>query len=188
VKDSHDDKNSSNYDELVEAEEKANKAQLGVHTKDSVLKTKSIRHFAWTPTAAEIKNVFTQYQNQPVKAIVEYVRDGASFRIYLKEAQVYLSFSLAGVLAPRINSGKDDDDDDEGDGKSKVLEPYALQSKHFTELRVLCRELDVIMESYDPKTSVILGSMIHPKGNIAVELVRNGLARIAERSLSIIKK
>ena len=195
------------HHELVAAANAAIESNLGLHTKDASAKAAAVRKCNWSPSEAEVKAIFAQYKDKPVSSIIEFVRDGSSFRIYVPAVATYLNFSLAGVVAPRINNspgkaaaGADSaaeggDDDAAATAKagrvaSHTAEPYALQSRHFSELRLLGREIDVVFESLDPtsKTGLILGSIIHPRGNIAVELVRNGLARIADRNLSSIKK
>ena len=40
------------------------------------------------------------------------------------------------------------------------------------------------MQTVD-RTGVVLGTVLHPKGNIAVEIVRAGLARVADRKESL---
>lgn len=191
VKIFREDQNSSLHDELIQLESTAKNAYAGIYTKDPKLKAASIRKLNWAPTATDIKNIYTQFQNKPTKAIIEYVRDGASFRVYIVESQTYISFSLGGVLAPRINSSSKEEIDGDEDGVNKnkaAAEPFAFQSRHFSEIRLLCRDVDIVMESLDAKTSLILGSILHPRGDIAVEIVRNGLARVAERNLASLRK
>ena len=154
-------------------------------TTDSKLKALATRHIVWSPTASEMAQLIKKYKDIPTKAIVEYVRDGASFRIYIVAEGIYISFSLVGVVAPRMGNSS-------GTGENATTTPgelYCLQSRHFTELRMLNREVDVIMDSLDTKSGVIFGTLLHPvKGNISIELLKNGLGRISERTLSTLKK
>lgn len=110
----------------------------------------------------------------------------------------YLSFSLAGIICPRINASKSQQSQAaaattfEGEAPSAVTsagkpEPFALQARHFTELRLLNREVQIVMQTLD-RTGNVLGSVLHPKGNIAVEMVKNGLAKVADRSLAALTK
>jgi staphylococcal nuclease domain-containing protein 1 len=92
----------------------------------------------------------------------------------------YISFSLAGILCPRMNSKA-------AEGEASQPEPFAQQARHFTELRMLNREMQIVMQSVD-RGGNVLGTALHPKGNIAVELVRSGLAKVAERSLAVVTK
>lgn len=174
VKESKEGKDSAHHNQLLLLEQNAKDRKIGIFTKDPILLSKSIRSPIWSPTAAEINTLFNKYENKPTKSIIEYVRDGASFRVYVVEAQAYVVFSLSGVLAPRQGSGAKSPEDDSEAGS----DPYHLQSKLFTELRILGREVDVVMESLDAKANVIYGTILHPRGCISLELVRNGLAKL----------
>lgn len=109
----------------------------------------------------------------------------------------YLSFSLAGIICPRINASKQQqsataavaafDPEAPAGGNVGKPEPFALQARHFTELRLLNREVQIVMQTLD-RTGNVLGSVLHPKGNIAVEMVKNGLAKVADRSLAALAK
>jgi staphylococcal nuclease domain-containing protein 1 len=112
----------------------------------------------------------------------------------------YLPFSLAGILCPRINASKQSQigtttsaDGSEATAPASASssaskpEPFAVQARHFTELRLLNREVQIVMQTLD-RTGNVLGSVLHPKGNIAVEMVKNGLAKVADRSLAALSK
>ena len=66
-------------------------------------------------------------------------------------------------------------------------DPFALQARLFTELRLLNREVEVLMEGLD-RAGNIVGTVLHPKGNIAVEIVRCGLGRVHDRALHHVSK
>ena len=109
----------------------------------------------------------------------------------LLESMTYLSFSLAGIICPRINASKQptasDTETPASSASASKPEPFALQARHFTELRLLNREVQIVMQTLD-RTGNVLGSVLHPKGNIAVEMVKNGLAKVADRSLAALNK
>jgi staphylococcal nuclease domain-containing protein 1 len=113
--------------------------------------------------------------------------------VLLLESMTYISFSLAGIICPRINSGKQsqsstgESDDQKQSSSGSKPEPFALQARHFTELRLLNREVEIVMQTLD-RTGNVLGSVLHPKGNIAVEMVKNGLAKVTDRSLAALGK
>lgn len=64
-------------------------------------------------------------------------------------------------------------------------EPFGREAKHFTETRVLHRDVRIIPEFYD-KFSNLIGSVYYNDGseakNLAMELVTNGLAKYVEWS------
>ena len=45
-------------------------------------------------------------------------------------------------------------------------------------------EVQVLMQTVD-RTGVVLGTVLHPKGNIAAEIVRVGLVRVVDREESL---
>lgn len=68
-------------------------------------------------------------------------------------------------------------------------EPYAREAKHFTEIRVLHRDVRIIVEGAD-KFGNLIGSVHYPKGDVAVdlalELLQNGLAKVVEWSARLL--
>ena len=80
---------------------------------------------------------------------------------------------LAGVQAPGIKRS---------DGAKEVVEPFARESKLFTEARLLNREVNLVVEGSD-KYGNILGAVQHPAGNISEVLLTEGLAKVADWSL-----
>ncbi|CAI5721420.1 unnamed protein product [Hyaloperonospora brassicae] len=116
-----------------------------------------------------------QFKGRLVPALVDYVRDGASFRVVLKPTLQVVSFALAGVQCPRVQSVGD---------VAAVAAPHAREAKHFTEVRLLHRDVELRVEGAD-KYGNLLGSIVHPSGhNISVELLKNGFGRMADWSSS----
>ncbi|KAI5084373.1 hypothetical protein GOP47_0000542 [Adiantum capillus-veneris] len=68
-------------------------------------------------------------------------------------------------------------------------EPYAREAKHFTEVRVLNRDVRVIVEGAD-KFGNLIGSVHYPQGDVAVdlalELLKHGLAKVVEWSARLL--
>ncbi|PAV92346.1 hypothetical protein WR25_15357 [Diploscapter pachys] len=57
-------------------------------------------------------------------------------------------------------------------------EPYAEEAKFFVEQRLLQQDVQVVLES--TSNNNLVGSIIHPKGNIAESLLREGYAKQAK--------
>jgi hypothetical protein len=119
----------------------------------------------------------------------------------------YVTVSLAGAICPRVNAAKSSAGNEQTEDNAGP-EPFALQGKLFTELRVLNRELTVAVHSYSKSggsDGTLLATILHPKvsqslvficshsycngwlygqGNITVELVKAGLARVADWTLA----
>ncbi|KAK4783043.1 hypothetical protein SAY86_007417 [Trapa natans] len=70
-------------------------------------------------------------------------------------------------------------------------DPFALEAKHFTETRVLNRDVRVVLEGVD-KFSNLIGSVYYPDGetakDLAPELVENGLAKYVEWSANMMEE
>lgn len=68
-------------------------------------------------------------------------------------------------------------------------ELYAREGKHFTEIRVLHRDVRIVLEGVD-KFSNLIGSVYYPDGDVAkdlaIELVEQGLAKYVEWSASML--
>ncbi|KAK4755127.1 hypothetical protein SAY87_008884 [Trapa incisa] len=70
-------------------------------------------------------------------------------------------------------------------------DPFALEAKHFTETRVLNRDVRIVLEGVD-KFSNLIGSVYYPDGetakDLAPELVENGLAKYVEWSANMMEE
>ncbi|PKI71224.1 hypothetical protein CRG98_008399 [Punica granatum] len=70
-------------------------------------------------------------------------------------------------------------------------DPFALEAKHFTEMRVLNRDVRIVLEGVD-KFSNLIGSVYYPDGDtakdLAPELVENGLAKFVEWSANMMEE
>uniref|UniRef100_A0A8C5FCE5 Staphylococcal nuclease domain-containing protein 1 n=1 Tax=Gadus morhua TaxID=8049 RepID=A0A8C5FCE5_GADMO len=62
-------------------------------------------------------------------------------------------------------------------------EAYAAEAKFFTESRLLQRDVQIIMESCP--NQIILGTIMHPNGNITELLLKEGFARCVDWSMAV---
>lgn len=67
-------------------------------------------------------------------------------------------------------------------GSEDKVEEYSEQAKYFVESRLLQRDVKIILESVSNQN--FTGSVIHPRGNIAEFLLKEGLAKIVEWSIA----
>lgn len=136
--------------------------------------------------------LLSEFKGKLVPAIVESVRDGAALRVILRPNMQIVNFGLAGVQCPRVNPPQSSappaaEDGQEGDAATPPPAPvgpapFAREAKHFTEMRLLHRDVEVKLEGVD-KYGNLYGSVVHPSGhNISVELLKNGLARMVDWS------
>ncbi|KAE9604221.1 putative micrococcal nuclease [Lupinus albus] len=156
----------------------------------------------------------------PMEAIVEQVRDGSTIRVYLLPEFQFVQVFVAGIQAPSmgrravIESVVESEvaaDDTNGDApreprapltsaqklaasatsETTSPDPFAPDAKFFTELRVLNRDVRIVLEGVD-KFSNLIGSVYYPDGesakDLALELVENGFARYVEWSANMMEE
>lgn len=80
--------------------------------------------------------------------------------------------SFREIQAPAVRAGLD--------GRA---EEYAEEARYFVECRLLQRDVEVILESVSNQNFV--GSVIHPKGNIAELLLKEGFAKCVDWSIAL---
>lgn len=168
---------SADYDELVAASEAAEKSGLGVFNEDPKAVKEAVREVQFEPAQPEV--LLREVQGTPQRAIVEYVRDGAAFKVLLVDPMVYLNLNLAGVQCPRLNGALENDGPENKEGP----QPFGPEAKYFTEVRLLNRDVHVIINGVDDRLKTFYGSIEHPAGDISVELLKNGLARPTDWSM-----
>ncbi|KAK7063179.1 nuclease domain-containing protein [Halocaridina rubra] len=74
--------------------------------------------------------------------------------------------------------------DAEGKPDKTLSEPYAEEARYFIESRLLQRDIQVILETFNNNN--LVGSVIHPNGNIAEALLREGFARCVDWSIATV--
>ncbi|XP_052746708.1 staphylococcal nuclease domain-containing protein 1 [Bicyclus anynana] len=152
---------------LVEIEEIAKSQGKGIWGTDL---QSHVRDIKWT--VENPKAFVNKFNGQPVKAIIDYVRDGSTVRICLLNEYTPITLMLSGIRCPAVKQ----------DGES---EPYAEEARFFLESKLLQKDVEVILESVNNNNFV--GTILHPQGNIAEALVRQGFARCVDWSLAVMK-
>lgn len=124
---------------------------------------------------------FNVHVRKHLRGVVEFVRDGNMLHIQLcpidgDATPTYYNIMvlLSGIKTPGSKMV---------DG-SRVYEPFSLDAQFFVESRLLQRDVTVILESMSNNSFV--GSVLHPNGNIALFLLREGLARCLEWNLAVV--
>lgn len=118
------------------------------------------------------------YKNKTLPAIIEFIRDGGCYRAYFPEQKINAQILLSGV---HVDAFKRIEGYVQPQG-----EPFALEAKFFTEVRLLNRDVNIRIEDADDYGNVY-GTVIHPNGNIAVSLLRNGFGKIQDWSIRLIE-
>ncbi|CAI5716919.1 unnamed protein product [Peronospora destructor] len=178
------------YDKMLQQEQVAIDEKKGMYADADIESNATVQWFG-----ADGATLMQQYKGKLVQAVVESVRDGASLRVILKPSLQLVTFGLAGVQCPRISQpGNAAAATVEGEKAAAVdttssstttgPAPHAREAKHFTEVRLLHRDVELKLEGVD-KYGNLFGSVVHPSGNnISVELLKNGLGRMADWSSS----
>ncbi|XP_020233490.1 ribonuclease TUDOR 1 isoform X2 [Cajanus cajan] len=159
-------------------------------------------------------------KGRPMEAIVEQVRDGSTLRVYLLPEFQFVQVFVAGIQAPQMGRRAVSEsvvepevtaDETNGDvpgeprapltsaqrlaASASVVEttadPFAPEAKFYTEMRVLNRDVRIVLESVD-KFSNLIGSVYYPDGDsakdLASELVENGFAKYVEWSANMMEE
>nr|QBI71279.1 ebna2 binding protein P100 [Nicoletia phytophila] len=124
------------------------------------------------------RNFVDKFQGKPVKAVIEHVRDGSTVRAFLLPDFYHITLMISGIRCPMFKL------DSEGKPDSTLAEPFALEAKFFVESRLLQRDVEIVLESVNNNNFV--GSIIHPKGNIAEALLKEGFAKCVDWSMAFV--
>lgn len=165
----------ADHEKMLKVEEVAISQKKGMYKDTDELSNATIK---WS--GANGDDLFAEFKGKLVPAIVESVRDGAAMRVILRPTMHIVNFGLAGVQCPRMAPPV------AAAGTAPVEQtgpaPHAREAKHFTEVRLLHRDVDLKLEGVD-KYGNLYGSVVHSSGkNISVELLKNGLGKMADWS------
>ncbi|KAG0277464.1 hypothetical protein BGZ95_005896 [Linnemannia exigua] len=127
----------------------------------------------------DAESFLEKHKGKPLQAIIESIRDGSTVRACLtlpNDEYQYITLMMSGIRAPVIRQGVANAED--------LVEPFAEEAKFFVESRLLQREVRVILEMVGQNGNNFFGSIQHPAGNIAEALVAQGLAKVADWSIT----
>jgi len=156
---------------LTEAQERAKGAKKNLWSDEG---SSHVRKITWE--VENPRNLVDKFNGKPVSAIVEHVRDGTTLRLILLPDFTQITLMLSGVRSPATKLGA------EGKPDPKLSDDYAVEAHYFTESRLLQRDVEVILESSSNNNFV--GSVLHPMGNIAESLLKEGMAKCVDWSIS----
>ncbi|CEH17477.1 Transcriptional coactivator p100 [Ceraceosorus bombacis] len=137
-----------------------------------------------------------EWKGKEIDSVVEQVRDGSMIRVRLflgaRHHQI-INLSLAGVKAPRVTGGGGPASNND------PSEPFGEESKFFVESRLMQRNVKIQLLSMPAPTAptpfaatsssapaqlqtatVLIGTALHPVGDIAQFLLSAGLARVVD--------
>jgi len=164
---------------LQKAEEAAKAAGKGVHGEG---KNDHVRKIIWDVGEGGGLRLVEQQKGKPIKAVVEHVRDGTTLRCFLLPDMIHCTLQMSGLRSPQTKLGPT------GAPDPKLCEPFAVEAHYFTESRLLQRDVEIVLESHSfnamNKNTTLVGSVIHPAGNIAEALLREGMAKCVDWSIA----
>ncbi|KAI4383007.1 hypothetical protein MLD38_008893 [Melastoma candidum] len=168
------------------------------------------------PSNLDAMGLLAANKGRPMQGIVEQVRDGSTLRVYLLPEFQFVQVFLAGVQAPSAgrravteNVPEPEAPSEEANGVSPseprssltsaqrlavstatsnevAPDPFGLEAKHFTEMRVR-----IVLEGVD-KFSNLIGSVYYSDmesaKELALELVECGLAKYVEWSANMLEE
>ncbi|XP_058930185.1 staphylococcal nuclease domain-containing protein 1 [Kogia breviceps] len=162
--------NNPEQNRLWECEEQAKAAKKGMWSEGNGSHT--LRDLKYT--IENPRHFVDSHHQKPVNAIIEHVRDGSVVRALLLPDYYLVTVMLSGIKCPTFRR--------EADG-SETPEPFAAEAKFFTESRLLQRDVQIILESCHNQN--ILGTILHPNGNITELLLKEGFARCVDWSIAV---
>ena len=125
---------------------------------------------------SEPKELVSELKGELVDAVVERVLNGDRLLIRLlvsPDRHIQTLVAVAGVRAPSTKRTNP------ADGKEQPAEPYGDQAQQFVEVRLLQRKVKVAVLGVTPQNQLV-GTVLHPNGNIAKFLLEAGLARCSD--------
>jgi len=163
---------NESYQRLINLEEQAKTDKKGKWNELSTeMKVRDIKYTVENP-----RNFVDSLKMEPQPAIIEQVRDGSMMRATLTNSHHQVNFILSGIKCPTIRRSPDDP-------KKEIREPYAAEARFFVESRLLQRECHVVLEGVSNQ-NLFLATVLHPKGNITEMLLREGMARCVDWSIT----
>ncbi|XP_051031751.1 staphylococcal nuclease domain-containing protein 1 [Phodopus roborovskii] len=162
--------NNPEQNRLSECEDQAKASKKGMWSEGNGSHT--IRDLKYT--IENPRHFVDSHHQKPVNAIIEHVRDGSVVRALLLPDHYLVTVMLSGIKCPTFRR--------EADG-CETPEPFAAEAKFFTESRLLQRDVQIILESCHNQN--ILGTILHPNGNITELLLKEGFARCVDWSIAV---
>ncbi|KAI7860214.1 hypothetical protein BDC45DRAFT_600942 [Circinella umbellata] len=163
-----DDNRSHCYDQLLLAEAKAQDGQKGVH---STKEQPTVRIVDASENAAKSRQFLTFLKrSNRQNAVVDHVANGSRLFLWIPKENCRMAFVLAGIRAPRV-----------GRTPNERSEPFGPEALSFVIEKCLQRDVEIQIENTD-KTGAFIGSLFIGGENLAVLLLREGLANIHEYS------
>lgn len=107
--------------------------------------------------------------------VVEYIRDGGSFNVYVPHEEAYVSVHVTSVFVDGWRKK---------DG-TEITEPFAEETKTYVDQLIFQRDGCVLRVEGEDDFGNIQGSLYTPKGSLSALLLGNGFARLNENTIKL---
>ncbi|KAK5757666.1 hypothetical protein LTS12_012268 [Elasticomyces elasticus] len=152
------------YDELLAAEETAQKDQKGMW---STKPSKQPTYVDYSESLEKAKRQLALLSRQKkVPAIVDFVKSGSRFTVLVPRDNAKLTFVLGGIRAPRSARGPSD-----------VAEPFGQEAHDFATRRCQQRDVEIDVDDTD-KQGGFIGTLYVNRESFSKSLVEEGLASV----------
>ncbi|RWS03569.1 staphylococcal nuclease domain-containing protein 1-like protein, partial [Dinothrombium tinctorium] len=156
----NDDKRSSQYDALLDAEMKAQKTKRGVHGSTTPLRVVDLSN-----DVHKAKHYFDFLvragSSSKLEAVVEYVYSSSRVKLFVPKENCLLNLILAGITAP------------------KATDPEGNEGLNFIRSLIHQRDVEITIESMD-KLGNYIGYLFLDNKNMSLELLRSGYAQVRD--------
>ena len=211
---SHAGGDPEHHAQLVAAERSAVAGELGAHAKDPAALARSRRD---VPDAFDARAFFASLPGDAaIPGVVEAVLNGGVLRVALRtdsseSRHAVVTAHVAGAQCPSMgkkpapavaSASRDEREKDDALPASAppasdvpaapAPEPFAREAKHFTETRLLHRDVELFYAGEDKYKNAFFSVRVtdedagDPAFDPAVALVRAGLARVADWSVALV--
>jgi staphylococcal nuclease domain-containing protein 1 len=167
--------NDAKYQRLVHIDEEAKTNKRGRYSDESP--DLHIRNIKWTVENPK-QFVDEHKSSRPLDAIVEFIRDGHTVRCLLVPSYYLVTIQLTGIKCPTLKR--------EGSSTNEKSEPFAEEAKQYVETRLLQRQVKVLLDGVNNQN--LMGTLLHPNGNIALFLLKEGFARCVDWNLTLLQQ
>ncbi|RPB05282.1 hypothetical protein L873DRAFT_1663782 [Choiromyces venosus 120613-1] len=159
-----DEDRSPIYDELLAAEEAAQKDQKGMYAPKPPASSKLVEGSESLPKAKAYLS-FLQRQKR-VPAVVDYVASGSRFKVIIPRENVRITLVLGGIRAPKTARNPNEES-----------EPFGPEALEYASRRCMQRDVEIDVTDID-RSGGFIGTMYVNRENVAKGLVEEGLASV----------
>jgi staphylococcal nuclease domain-containing protein 1 len=167
-----EDEMSPRYDELRAAEAIVKAAKKGVHKEDDY-KGGAINDLTEPHKAKSYSGSLMRAGT--VKAVVDYVFNGALFKLYIPSENCHIRFAPNCIRCPQASPNP-------GSRQQRVAEPFGDESKRHARLNCLQRQVEINCSGVT-NSGIILGTMSVQRNDYSIELVGAGLATVDQHKI-----